>query len=48
MEQAATTYTPRFQNFDIPGLLVTNYNEAPEMRAINHRISIAPMLVLPV
>jgi len=44
MEKKQSNYTPRLQNFDLNALLATNYNETPELKALTHRISLAPML----
>jgi tRNA-dihydrouridine synthase A len=45
MEQTVPIYSVRSQDINIPALLQTNYNTAPEMQTLaRHRISIAPMV----
>jgi tRNA-dihydrouridine synthase A len=44
MEKVASNYTPHLQNIDLEKLLNTKTDETPEMKAISHRISLAPMM----
>jgi len=45
MEKDKEFYKPFCKDLDIKSLLVYNINEDKEMKALAHRISIAPMMV---